>query len=183
MKLYLDAGHGGKDPGAVGNGLLEKDIALDLAKRIERLLRSYPKAQVRMSRTKDQTKSLYARTKEANDWGSDIFLSIHCNAFNGKVRGYEDYIYNQLRANAVTRTYQDLLHKHIAPKTRTTNRGKKQANFHVLRETHMPAILTENGFIDHPEDAKLIKQPAWREQIAKAHVAGVVEIFKLKKKS
>lgn len=180
MKLYLDAGHGGNDPGAVGNGLQEKEVVLDLANRIHRMMRTYPNAQVKQSRSKDETKSLAARTDEANAWGADIFLSLHCNAFNGKAQGYEDFIYNQLPANSVTPTYQNILHQQVAKVIGMPNRGRKKANFHVLRESNMPAILTENGFIDNPKDSLLMKQAAWRERVAAAHVAGLAEIFKLK---
>jgi len=177
----LDPGHGGSDPGAVGNGLHEKEVALAIAKRIKDLLTSYSGVEVKMSRSADITKSLETRTNEANTWGADIFLSIHCNAFNGKARGYEDFIYNGIHANATTSKYQTILHTTIAKCISVPNRGKKKADFHVLRESRMPAILTENGFIDHPEDAKLMKQTNWREQVAAGHVAGLVQIFQLKK--
>lgn len=183
MKLYIDPGHGGRDPGATGNGLMEKDVVLDLAKRIEVKLKHYNNVRVKLSRDRDVYKSLTERTKEANAWGADLFLSLHCNAFNGKVRGYEDYVYNRLPSHAKARSYQSALHKRLSKVVGTPNRGMKQANFHVLRESSMPAILTENGFIDHPEDAKLMKQNSWREKLAEAYVKGIVEIFQLKRKN
>lgn len=179
MKLYLDPGHGGSDPGAVGNGLKEKEVVLDLAKIIVRLLRAYPKAQVKLSRSRDETKSLKARTREANVWGADLYLSLHCNAFNGEVRGYEDYVYHRLPQQAKAATYRNILHKQLVTASGLPDRGEKKANFHVLRETTMPAILMENGFIDHPEDAKLLKQDLWREKIAQAYVEALSEIFSL----
>ena len=181
MKIYIDPGHGGNDPGAVGNGLKEKEIALDIAKRMAKVLEEYAGVDVKLSRTADITKSLAARTNEANAWNAAIFLSIHCNAFNGKVRGYEDFVYNRLTPNATARRYQAILHKAVTDRMNMPNRGKKQANFHVLRESQMPAILTENGFIDHPEDGELMKQADWRKQVAKGHVAGLANIFHLNK--
>src|SRR5690625_6971829 len=89
-KIYIDAGHGGNDPGASGNGLREKDLTLTIAKKVQALLKDY--ATVRMSRTTDKTLSLTQRTNDANSWGADYFLSIHINAGGGT--GYEDYIYN-----------------------------------------------------------------------------------------
>lgn len=98
MKLYLDPGHGGSDPGATGNGLKEKDIALDIALRIRNIiLNEYENVQVRMSRSSDKTVSLSQRTNDANNWNADFFLSIHCNAANGSARGYEDFIYTNSR--------------------------------------------------------------------------------------
>jgi len=180
MKLYIDPGHGGSDPGAVGNGLKEKEVALDIAKRLRFiLLNKYKKIDIRMSRTADQTKSLTQRTNEANSWGADYFVSIHCNAFNTKTEGYEDFIYSGLTAQSKTARYQRILHKEITKRSGLSNRGKKRANFHVLRETTMPAFLSENGFIDHKGNAAQMKQGSWREKIAEGHAIGIAKAFQL----
>lgn len=184
MKLYLDPGHGGTDPGAQGNGLKEKDITLDIALKIRSiLLNEYENVEIRMSRTTDTTKSLTSRTNEANNWKADIYLSIHCNASNGSARGYEDYIYNGLSNSSKTAKYQEILHNEIVKVNGLPDRGKKKANFHVLRETAMSAFLSENGFIDNPMDANLMKQSSWRQKVAQGHVNGLVKIFNLKKKT
>ena len=183
MKLYLDPGHGGSDSGALGNGLVEKNIALDIALRIRSILTSeYENVQVKMSRTGDTTKDLSERTNEANAWGADYYLSIHCNAFNGSARGYEDYIHTSLSDSSTTAKYQDILHAEVIKLNQLPDRGQKKANFHVLRETAMPALLSENGFIDHPQDAALMKQSAWRQNVAQGHVKGLEKAFNLKRK-
>ncbi|TFJ94352.1 N-acetylmuramoyl-L-alanine amidase [Lentibacillus salicampi] len=183
MKLYLDPGHGGTDPGAQGNGLNEKNINLDIARRIRDILeREYRDAYVRMSRTDDSSISLSGRTNEANSWGADYFLSIHCNSFNGAAQGYEDYIHSSLPDSSETADYQHTMHVEITKVNQLRNRGKKKANFHVLRETAMPALLTENGFIDNAEDADLMKDPSWRQTVARGHVNGLAKVFNLKKK-
>ncbi|KAA0546543.1 N-acetylmuramoyl-L-alanine amidase [Bacillus sp. BGMRC 2118] len=183
MKLYLDPGHGGTDPGAQGNGLLEKDINLDIALRIRSiLLNSFENVEVLMSRSNDQTKSLSERTSEANSWGASFYLSIHCNAFNGTARGYEDYIHNSLPDNSVTAIYQKQIHEEVVKGIQLQDRGMKKANFHVLRETSMPAFLSENGFIDNPNDAALMSDAAWREKVALGHVNGLAKSFNLQRK-
>ncbi|MDQ1001197.1 N-acetylmuramoyl-L-alanine amidase [Neobacillus niacini] len=183
MKLYLDPGHGGSDPGAVGHGLSEKNIALDIALRIQSILTSqYENIQVKMSRTDDTTKSLSQRTNEANAWGADFYLSIHCNAFNGSARGYEDYIHTSLSDSSTTAKYQDIIHAEVINLNQLPDRGQKKANFHVLRETAMPALLTENGFIDNAQDAALMKQSTWRQQVAQGHANGVAKAFNLVRK-
>jgi N-acetylmuramoyl-L-alanine amidase len=81
MKLYLDPGHGGSDSGAVGNGLREKDITLDIGLRIRSILtNNYENVQVMMSRTDDTSKTLSQRTNEANSWGADYLFvdSLQC---------------------------------------------------------------------------------------------------------
>ncbi|MDQ0229338.1 N-acetylmuramoyl-L-alanine amidase family protein [Metabacillus malikii] len=183
MKLYLDPGHGGADSGAVGNGIKEKDIALDIALNIRTILTNeYENIEVKMSRANDATKSLSARTSEANSWGADFFLSIHCNAANGSARGYEDFIYTSLSDSSTTAKYRDLIHEEIVKVNSLQNRGKKKADFHVLRASNMPAILTENGFIDNSQDAALMKDANWRKKVAQGHVNGLARAFNLKKK-
>ncbi|RLL42728.1 N-acetylmuramoyl-L-alanine amidase [Oceanobacillus piezotolerans] len=183
MKLYLDPGHGGTDPGALGNGLREKDVNLDIALRIRSLLvTNYENVSVMMSRTTDSTKDLQQRTNEANNWGADYYVSIHCNAFNGTARGYEDFIHDALSDATQTARYRDILHEEIAKVNQLTNRGKKKANLHVLRETTMPAVLTENGFIDNSQDAALMKLSTWRQNVAQGHVNGISRAFNLQPK-
>ncbi len=85
-KIYLDPGHGGNDPGAVGNGLREKDLTLEIGLKVrDILLRNYENVEVRMSRTADTTLSLDQRTNDANTWGADFLISIHINAGGEKV--------------------------------------------------------------------------------------------------
>ncbi|MFS0673376.1 N-acetylmuramoyl-L-alanine amidase [Ornithinibacillus sp. 179-J 7C1 HS] len=180
MKLYLDPGHGGSDPGAQGNGLVEKNITLDIALKIRNIITSrYEGVTVRMSRTSDTTKSLSERTNDANAWGADYYVSIHCNAFNGSAEGYEDYIHSNLSDTSQTARYRDILHEEITRVNGLRNRGKKKANFHVLRETTMPAILTENGFIDNAHDAALMRDNSWRQRVAEGHVNGIARAFNL----
>ncbi|WP_017470607.1 N-acetylmuramoyl-L-alanine amidase [Amphibacillus jilinensis] len=179
-KIFIDPGHGGKDPGAVANGLQEKDIVLDIAKRIQSKLGDYNDVQVKLSRTNDTFVSLTNRAKDANDWGADYFVSIHINAGGGT--GYEDFIFNG-NVSQATRDNQDELNKANVSATGFNNRGKKSANFAVLRQTNMPAVLTENGFIDNATDANNLKSAAFLDKIADGHVSGLVKILGLKKKA
>jgi N-acetylmuramoyl-L-alanine amidase len=184
MKLYLDPGHGGADPGAQGNGLSEKDVALEIVKRIRTiLLNDYEDVEVKLSRSSDVIKTLHQRTREANSWGADYYLSIHCNSANGSAKGYEDYIYDGLSNFTTTAKYQDIMHEEIVKTNQLEDRGQKKANFHVLRESSMPSVLTENGYIDNEHDASLMKEPAWLQKVAEGHVNGLKRIFSLKRKT
>lgn len=178
VKIYIDPGHGGTDPGAVSNGLREKDLTLQIATRIKDILAGYKDVSTKMSRTGDTFPSLSARTNEANAWGADFFLSVHINAGGGQ--GYEDFIYTT--SNKDTKTYQDNIHAEIMKLIEMKNRGQKTGNLHVLRESKMPAILTENGFIDNTSDASQLKKSAFIEAIALGHVNGIVKSFNLKMK-
>ena len=179
VKIFIDAGHGGNDPGAVANGLKEKDLTLKIARKIRDKLKDYQNVSVRMSRDGDKTVSLSARAKDANAWGADYFVSIHINAGGGT--GFESFIYNGSVSSA-TVANQNVVHAEIVKATGYRDRGKKRANFAVLRGTKMPAILTENGFIDHTADAKKLKDDAFLDKIAQGHVNGLAKALGLKKK-
>ena len=131
-----------------------------------------------MSRTGDTYPSLSDRTNEANKWGADYFLSFHINAGGGT--GYEDFVFT---GSSKSIAYQNVIHAEIIKKIgKMKNRGKKQANYQVLRNTNMPALLTEYGFIDNISDATLLKQEVFVEGLAQGHVDGLVKAFGLKKK-
>lgn len=184
MKLYLDPGHGGRDPGAQGHGLNEKDVTLDIALKLRTILQNdYENVTVKMSRTSDTTKGLSSRTNEANAWGADYYLSIHINSATSSAQGYEDYIYNGLSNSSTTAKYQNIIHEEILKVNELKDRGTKKADFHVLRESNMPAILTENGFITNAHDAALMKQASWRQKVAQGHANGLAKAFHLKRKS
>lgn len=180
VKFYLDPGHGGADPGTQGNGLVEKELTLDIANRIKNILENeYDGLSIKMSRTDDRTVSLSQRTSDANTWGADYFLSIHINSGGGT--GFESYVYQNV-GNA-TVTYQNIIHNAIVNATGFGDRGEKRANFHVLRETAMSALLTENGFIDSSIDASNLKSSDFLDRISRGHVNGLAEAFQLKKRN
>lgn len=180
-KIFIDPGHGGSDTGAIGNGLLEKDITLFIALEINRLLQNeYEGVSVQLSRTKDETVSLDERTSRANRWGADLYVAIHVNAGGGT--GYEDYIYNRLDDDSPTARIRDVIHEEVVKATGFRDRGKKKANFHVLRETTMPAVLTENGFIDREEDARKLNDTRFLRTVARGHVNGLERALGLQKK-
>ncbi|MEH7504337.1 N-acetylmuramoyl-L-alanine amidase [Neobacillus drentensis] len=183
MKLYLDPGHGGQDPGAQGHGLDEKDLTLAIALKIRSILQNdYENIDVKMSRSSDTTKSLSQRTSEANAWGADFFLSIHINSGPSTALGYEDFIYSGLSNTSKTAQYQDIIHAEVMKMNQLKDRGQKQANFHVLRESNMPALLSENGFISNDHDVALMKQNSWIQKVAQGHANGIAKAFGLKRK-
>lgn len=180
VRIVLDAGHGGHDPGAVANGLREKDLTLAIVKHIGRILGEYEGAEVFYTRTDDRYLSLEERAAIANKLKADLLISVHINAGGGT--GFESYIYNG-NVSSVTIAYQNVIHAEIVKAINVTDRGKKRANYAVLRETKMPAILTENLFIDNANDAAKLKSEQFLQQIAYGHVQGIVKAFGLKKKA
>ena len=153
IKVFIDAGHGGTDPGAVGNGLKEKDIVLNIAKKLGALLNGRG-ISIKYSRTTDTYVSLDERARQANAWGADLFISIHANSAASSVRGTECFTY--YTANKATTDLSANISKKIASKFNIPNRGHKQQNFAVLRLSNMPAILVETAFISNSSDANLL---------------------------
>lgn len=181
--VVLDPGHGGSDPGATGNGLKEKDLTLDIAKRTRDILEANYNVTVKMTRTGDTYPSLSERANYANRLNANLFVSIHINAGGGT--GYEDYRFSSLSESSQTGKHQKTLHEAIYNKIKgygIRDRGTKSANLAVLRETTMVAFLTENLFIDTSADAELLKQSGFKQAVAQGHADGIAKILGLKKK-
>ncbi|WP_127550646.1 N-acetylmuramoyl-L-alanine amidase [Paenibacillus amylolyticus] len=170
-KVWIDAGHGGKDPGAVANGIQEKDIALKVSLGIkERLEEGYKDVQVLLSRSTDVFLELKDRTSKANAAGADILVSVHCNAGGGK-GGFESFRYTSASQNSIK--LQDALHRSIMAKLGGIDRGQKAQNLHMVREPKMPAVLTENLFVDMIADADRLNQASVINAIIDGHVQGI----------
>lgn len=183
--VVIDPGHGGADPGAVSNGfgLREKDLTLTISKHIQYFITRDYIVDFRLTRDTDKTMDLLERSRFANQIDADYFVSVHINAGGGT--GYEDFIHLNLSDASKTATMRDIVHGEIEKvliKYNIRNRGKKKANFAVLRETNMSAVLTETLFIDHLEDQKLLKNEQFLKDIAEAHSHGIAKALGLAKK-
>lgn len=173
MKIFIDAGHGGSNPGAVGpNGLKESDVNLDVALRLGRLLssRNY---EVKYSRISNINIGLRERATLANQWGADYFISIHCNSnINPIYKGTSTYYY---RPNTVASNLALTVNNSLVSMIQTPDLGTFQANFAVLRYTIMPAILVELAFISNPQETALLATSSFRENCAIGIFNGIVE--------
>ncbi|WP_179134124.1 N-acetylmuramoyl-L-alanine amidase [Halobacillus massiliensis] len=183
QRIFIDPGHGGSDPGAIGNGLSEKNVTLNIALKTRDILnQEYEGHSVMLSRTTDQTLSLSTRTNMANNWGADYLVSIHINAGGGT--GFESYTYNgSYSGKAETNRLRGIVHNAIVGQTGFIDRGKKEANFHMVRQSAMPAVLTENGFIDNSSDAAALKSNAFLTDIARGHAEGIAAVLNLPRSS
>lgn len=181
MIIVIDAGHGGKDSGAIGNGLYEKDLTLDICKRIGQGLEKYDCTCI-LSRSTDEYISLEQRTTTANKMKARLLVSVHINAATSAAKGFESFIYTA--TSDATISFQNVLHKEIMRSIGSTipDRGKKRKNLHMLRDSAMTAVLTENLFITNPNDSKLLKNDTFLQKIADGHINGIVSYLGLKKK-
>lgn len=179
-KVWLDAGHGGTDPGASGYGLKEKDVVLKIVKYAKSYLEAnYKNVQVKLTRSTDVFYELSKRASMANQWGADLFVSVHANAGGGT--GFETFRYPGTAGK--TLDLQKALHNEILTTMKAygqiADRGLKQANLAVVRETRMPAVLTENLFIDRKEDAERLKDSGFLKAVGEAHARGIAKYLGL----
>jgi N-acetylmuramoyl-L-alanine amidase len=225
--IIIDPGHGGKDPGAIGNPVLngkttevvEKDIVLDVSKRLKAVLdRAYPDKQVLMTRSTDVFYSLEERTSMANSVPLNeneaiIYISIHANyVFNQRVRGYEvwylspDYrrdlldpaaspesadvaaIMNAMLEEEFTTESiilaQSIL-KHLGRNLGSSvpSRGLKAKDWFVVRNSRMPAVLVELGFVSNAADAQLMTGEAGLRKLTDALYNGIIEFVNVFERS
>jgi N-acetylmuramoyl-L-alanine amidase len=203
FRIALDAGHGGWDLGTVGRqGLLEKDLVLDIVDRLGNLIQKRLGAEVVYTRQDDDYISLEKRTEIANQSQADIFLSVHANySVSASARGVETYYTNtfsSIHARTPGATLQDVSfanvdirekvqesHKFAATVQRSLHsalaagnagipdRGVKAASYVVLTGTSMPAILAEVSFVSSPTDEENLQSDAYRQRIAEALYKGV----------
>ena len=191
--IFLDPGHGGSDSGAVSNGLREKDLTLSVYNKVSSRLASLGYS-VLTSRNTDKDVSLVSRADQANKSNADMLLSIHFNAGGrGASYGIETYYYkarpeytpainkdkhNDPERLEKSRKLAQKIQQSLVSKTGAYDRGVKRETFAVLRETSIPSILVELGFIDNQEEASKIKTNEYQEKLADGIVDGIVEYYK-----
>lgn len=180
--IVLDAGHGGSDNGAVGpNGLKEKDVSLGVALKAEKILKNQGMKVVMTRRTDidvaspDASNSVELQARvDVTPPQSDIFISIHCNAFtNPNSHGMETFYSN---ANPGGEKLARLLNEELAKYGKLFNRGTKAANFYVIKRAKCPASLIELGFITNPAEEELLGDEHYQNILAGA-IANAVNRF------
>ena len=192
--VYLDAGHGGYDPGASYFGISEKSLTLAIQSRVKAKLESEG-YQVVTTRTSDTYVDLTNRSRAANASESDIFVSIHINASGSSAaQGIETYYYQPYaeypsRINAtyhanptrlsMSDTLANAIQSSLINATGAQNQGVKRQTFAVLRETTAPAVLLELGFLSNPQEAARLNTSAYQETLANAIVAGIKRYYSI----
>lgn len=173
-KVVIDAGHGGSDCGAMRNGAQEKHITLDVAKRVEKLLKQQG-YDVLMTRTGDVFVSLADRVEYSEEYEPDIFVSIHVNSSTSDTsKGVETHYYHQ-----ESLPLAQVVHASLASAIpESPNRGLFKSKFYVINHTTAPAILMEIGFISNMEERGQLLSETRKQNTAKAIVEGINNYFK-----
>jgi N-acetylmuramoyl-L-alanine amidase len=174
MKLYIDVGHGGNDPGAIGiNKIEEEDINLAVAKYLRTEL-EWHGINVMLSRTDDTAKKNEVKANEANTWGADYVCSLHCNAYDKEsANGTEVLIYK--KGGQAEKLAKKVLPQ-IVSVLKTTNRGiKERSGLIILNSTVAPAILCEIAFVTNKKDKSKIDEAHEQKAVAIAICKGICE--------
>ncbi len=184
--IVIDAGHGGHDSGALGNGLCEKALTLDTALRLERQLRKRGFAVV-LTRRDDRFLELFDRSQVANELPRALFVSVHFNDNTTSSGDGVETFYAARKAGwlpastgaespeaMACATFAQSVQASLVSALGVTDRGAKPRQLAVVRYARCPAVLVEGGFINNPAEARRLALPEYREIIATAIANGVV---------
>ncbi|WP_271251805.1 N-acetylmuramoyl-L-alanine amidase family protein [Pseudanabaena sp. Chao 1811] len=178
--ILVDAGHGGRDPGAVANGVREKDIVLPISLILGQSLQSMGYT-VYYTRTNDVEIDLEPRVALAERVNADVFVSIHANSLaslNSAVNGVETF---HARGSTLGRELASYVQSQIIASTGANDRKAKAAGFYVLARTSMPAILVETGFVTNAREAANLSDPNYQKRMAEAIAKGIDQFIRIRR--
>ncbi|MGE5208008.1 MAG: N-acetylmuramoyl-L-alanine amidase family protein [Alphaproteobacteria bacterium] len=169
ITVVIDAGHGGHDRGGIpGQRVAEKEMTLDVARRLAKVLSSGG-YRVVMTRDSDVFVSLGARVAIANSYRNAIFVCIHFNATGRRgASGIETYFYDHDSLPLAS-----AIHYYVAGGAPSDNRGVRRRGYYVLRKTRIPAVLVECGFLTNPTEAAYAQSSSYRQKLAEEIAAGI----------
>ena len=172
-KICIDAGHGGLDQGAVNGKYREALVNLGLATKLGKELKEKGHKVV-YTRETDKALTLQQRCNIANNAEADLFISLHCNSAENKLaEGIETFKYPKSK-HKLAECIQNALVKNFPEEK---NRGVKESQFYVLKNTKMPAVLCEVGFISHAETAEKLYSYSYQMKLSRVIVEGVQDFL------
>jgi N-acetylmuramoyl-L-alanine amidase len=178
--VVLDPGHGGADSGAAANGLVESDLVMDLARRIEGRLTAIGVSVV-YTRTQHSSPTEEERAAIANAAGADLLLSLHCDSHDvADASGVATFFFGRDRRtswSAIGEHLADLVLREIVARTGLANCRSHGRSWALLQQTTMPAVRIEAGYLSHPVDAERLADPAFRDTIAEAVLVSLQRLY------
>ena len=193
--VIIDAGHGGNDTGAIRDGVREKDLTLDVALRLDRLLKASGVA-TKLTRSTDETVSLPARAAAANEERDCILVSIHFDEGKRTAATGIGTFYASRQSAPVplvaswlpfmqpassaegssleSQSLAELIQDSLVTRTQAVNRGTRSEQFYVIAKVRHPAVLVEGGFLSNNEDVLKLTREDYRQQLAAAISEGVM---------
>lgn len=181
--VIIDPGHGGNDPGAAHFGLVEKNLNLSISQKVMALIEQDGRIKAYATRNSDVFVELIDRSTFGNDIG-DLFISIHNNAseYNPNAHGIETYYYNRDLGNHIgmsSKVAAEKLHRRLLEYLGSFERKLSHNNLSVIRESTIPAVFLEIGFISNEEEAALLAAENYQWLVAQAIFDGIIEIFEV----
>lgn len=175
--IVVDPGHGGRDVGAVGNGIYEANVVLAISLKLGQILQEMGYTVV-YSRTDNTEVELQPRVNQAERVNADVFVSVHANSLEARlstVSGVETYY---APGASLSGRLASFVHNQIINITGARDRGVRTARFHVIRRTSMPSILVETGFVTNPQESANLNNPSYQDRMAQAIARGVDQFMK-----
>ncbi len=179
LSIILDAGHGGIDPGTEAGPnkeIVEKDINLTITQKVAALLQEAG-ATVSMIREADEYVDLADRNARGNQITADLFVSLHCNSYDddSSINGLEIYHH---RNSATSKQYAEAMTQYMKNTKTIAIRNASQQNMQVLRNSSMPAVMIEMGFLSNPEECENLNTPLYQDFLARMITTSIVETLK-----
>lgn len=178
--VVLDPGHGGDDTGATAHGLVESDLVMDLARRIEGRLTAIGVSVV-FTRTQHTCPTEEERAAIANTAGADLLLSLHADSHDAAdASGVATFFFGRDRTtswSAIGEHLADLVLREIVARTGLANCRSHGRSWSLLQQTTMPAVRIEAGYLSHPADAALLADPAFRDTLAEAVLISLQRLY------
>ena len=172
-KVFLDAGHGGLDPGCGFEGVSEKEITLAIVLALKEKL-EYSGIQVVLTRSGDQDVDLDERWMMANASGAELFVSIHCNSFpDDTVKGFEGYYYQ----DADSKRFAELIFSAAENYPSIHTRSIREEDYRVLRNTVMPSVLLEIGYLSNAAERADLQSGEYQDTLAQAIFEGITAML------
>ncbi|MNJ46198.1 N-acetylmuramoyl-L-alanine amidase AmiC precursor [compost metagenome] len=174
--VVIDAGHGGTDPGAISvTKKREKDFNLAIAKKVENLLKKETQLDYVLTRSTDVFVTLQDRAKLANNMNADLFVSLHANSGSATASGVETYY-----TRGESLPFAKIMHKYLVESSGLPDRKVRAKSLHVTRETTMPAVLLEFGYLSNAGDEAVLFTEKFQNSVAQGVVDGIMDYLGFK---
>ena len=184
--IYIDPGHGGPDPGSVYKNIYEKDINLEICKKLQTVLEDegaivyltrYGDYDLSKSYTGSRKKSdLNNRAKIINASGADIYISIHLNSISSSTWSGAQVFYDDVNKNNYE--FAQLIQEQLKKDLKTNREVKEISTMLMNRKTTIPGILIEAGFLSNPNDRYLLQKSDYQYKIVESIKNGIIKYFK-----
>ncbi len=182
--IYLDAGHGGLDPGTIYKNIYEKDINLSICEKLQKILEEsgaivyqtrYGDYDLSNNTSSRKKSDLNNRVKIINESGADIYISIHLNSIDSSTWSGAQVFYDDV--NDKNKVFADIMQKQLKQDLKTNRKVKELKNILLNRKVKIPGILIEVGFLSNPNDRYLLKQDDYQKKIAISIKNGIIKYF------